>query len=73
MADNFVPPCFTSCGFSPPRKGGQVGIGQDFSPAPRDGAGMGLEFLDSSCPTSPLPIPAPPRIDKGYNCKFFIS
>ena len=48
-----APPRFAPCGFSPPRKGGGVGMGQDFRPAPRGGAGMGLHFLD------------PPHINKG--------
>ena len=36
-------------------------MGQDFSPAPRGGAGMGLGFLDPPRPTLPRPRPAPPR------------
>ena len=28
-------------------------MGQDFSPAPRGGAGMGLDFLDPPCPALP--------------------
>ena len=37
----------------PPRKGGGAGMGQDFSPAPRGWAGVGLDFLDM-----PLLVPA---------------
>ena len=62
-----TPPRFTTCRFSPPRKGGGAGVGQDFSPAPRSGVGMGLNFLDL-----PRPVPTPLRVDKGYNCKIFI-
>ena len=40
-------------------------MGQDFSPTPLDGAGMGLDFLD--------PALSLPHVAKGYNCKFFIS
>ena len=32
---------------------------QDFSPTPRGGAGMGLDFLDPSYHTLPYPFPAP--------------
>ena len=39
-------------------------MGQDFSPAPWGGAGMGFDFLNP-------PRPAP--VAKGYNCKIFIS
>ena len=48
-------------------------MGQDFSPSPRGGARMGLDFLDPPHPRpSPsLPRPVPPRVAKGYNCKFF--
>ena len=45
---------------------------QDFSPAPRDEAGMSLDFLDPSHPASHRPRPTPPCIAKSYNCKFFI-
>ena len=60
---NLPLPRFIPCGFSPPRKGDESGMGQDFSPAPRDRAGIGLNFLDP---------PHPGRVAKGYNCKFFI-
>ena len=53
-------PRFALCGFSLPRKGDGAGMGQDFRPAPRDGVGMGLHFLDPPCP-----IPNPPHIIKG--------
>ena len=56
---NFSPPRFAPSGFSPPRKGGGARMGQDFSPAPRGGVGMGLDFLDLPCPTPPRPCPAP--------------
>ena len=56
--DNFAPPCFAPRGFFLLCKGDGVGIAQDFSPAPRGGTGMDLDFLD---PTRP----APPCIDKG--------
>ena len=56
-------PRFTLHGFSPPRKGDGVRMGQDFSPAPRGRTGMDLDFLDP-------PYLAP--VAKGYNCKFFI-
>ena len=49
-----APPRFAPCGFSPRLKGDGVGMGQDFRPAPRGGAGMDLHFLDPS-----RPIPAP--------------
>ena len=49
-----APPRFAPCGFSPPRKGDGAGMGQDFRPAPRGGAGMGLHFLD---PLRPIPAP----------------
>ena len=52
-----APPSFAPHGFSPPRKGGGVGMGQDFSPAPLGGAGMGLDFLDP-----PYPVPFHPRL-----------
>ena len=55
-----------------PRKGDGVGMGKDFSPAPRGGAGMGLDFLDPPRPALPLPVSILSRIVKGYNCKFFI-
>ena len=45
-----APPRFTTCRFSPPRKGGGAGMGRDFRPAPQDGAGMGLHFLSPPCP-----------------------
>lgn len=45
---------------------------QDFSPVPRDEAGMSLDFLDLSHPASHRPPPTPPRVAKSYNCKFFI-
>ena len=51
---SLAPPRFTTCRFSPPRKGGGAGMGRDFRPAPQDGAGMGLHFLDP-----PRAIPAP--------------
>ena len=41
-----VPSRFVPCGFFPPRKGDGVGMRQDFRPTPRDGAGIGLHFLD---------------------------
>ena len=41
-------------------------MGQDFSPAPRGKAGMSLGFLDPPRPAPPLPVPAPPRVTKGY-------
>ena len=41
--------------FSLPRKGGGVGMRQDFSPTSRDRAGMGLKFLDPPSPASPHP------------------
>ena len=41
-----APPRFTLRRFSPPRKGGGVGMRQDFNPAQRGGTKMGLEFLD---------------------------
>ena len=53
-----APPRFAPCGFSPPRKGDGVGMGQDFRPAPQGRAGMDLYFLDP-------PRPSPPRINKG--------
>ena len=46
-----APPSFAPRGFSPPCKGGGVGMGQDFSPASRGRAGMGLDFLDPPRPT----------------------
>ena len=46
-------------------------MGQDFSSAPRGGAGMGLGFLDPPRPARPRPRPAPPLVTKGYNYKFF--
>ena len=52
-------PRFAPCGFSPPRKGGGAGMGQDFRPAPWGGAKMGLHFLDL-----PRPAPPPPLINK---------
>ena len=76
--DNFSLPRLTRpsplClhGFSPPRKGSGAGMGQDFSPTPRGGAGMALDFLNPPCPAPPLLVPAPSRITMGYNCKFFI-
>ena len=39
-------PRFTLRRCSPPRKGGGVGMRQDFNPAQRGGTKMGLEFLD---------------------------
>ena len=45
-------------------------MGQDFSPAPRGGAGMGLDFLDPPRPAPPRPRPT--RVTKGYNCKILI-
>ena len=38
-------------------------MGQDFSPIPRGGVGMGLDVLDPphSAPPHPCPRPAPPR------------
>ena len=42
---------FFPASLNPPRKGGGVGMGQDFSPAPLGGAGMGLYFLDPPHPT----------------------
>ena len=36
-------------------------MGQDFSPTPQSGAGMGLGFLDPPRPAPPGPRPAPPR------------
>ena len=52
-------PRFAPGGFSPPRKDGGARMGQDFSPAPRDGAGMDLGFLDPPRPAPPRPSPAP--------------
>ena len=46
---------FFPASLNPPRKGGGVGMGQDFSPAPLGGAGMGLYFLDPPHPTPPHP------------------
>ena len=46
-------------------------MGQDFSPALQGGTGMSLNFLDPPYPAPPCPCPVPPRIAKGYNCKFF--
>ena len=43
-------------GFSPPRKGGGVGMGRDLSLALQGGAGMDLDFLDP---------PHPALVDKG--------
>ena len=60
--DNFAPPYLTHPsprGFSPPRKAGGTGMRQDFSPTPRDGAGMGLDFLDPPRPALLGPRPAP--------------
>ena len=51
-----APPRFAPCEFSPSRKGDGAGMGQDFRPAPRGEAGMGLHFLDP-----PRLIPAPPH------------
>ena len=45
-----VPPRFTTCRFSPPRKGGGAGMWWDFRPAPQGGAGMGLHFLSPPRP-----------------------
>ena len=45
---------------SSPCKGGEVGMGQNFSSAPQDEVRIGLDFLDPS-----LPCPASPRIDNG--------
>ena len=59
-------------GFLHPHKGGGVGMWQDFSPAPRGGAGMSLGFLDPPRPAPPRPHPAPSRVAKCYNYKFFI-
>ena len=38
-------------------------VGLDFNLAPWDGAGMSLDFLDSTCPALPHPILALSRID----------
>ena len=38
---------------------GVGGIGQDFSPAPRGGVGIGLDFLDSPHPIPSHPYPTP--------------
>ena len=60
---NFAPPLLTSphVGFPHPAKvvWGGVGMGQDFSPAPRGKTGMGLDFLDPPClvPSHPRPTP----------------
>ena len=53
-----APPRFALHGFSPPRKGGGAGMGQDFSPTLWGGAGMGLDFLD---PPYPRPSLSPPH------------
>ena len=39
-------------------------MGQDFDPAPRGGAGMGLDFLDPPrpAPSRPRPVPALLRV-----------
>ena len=67
--DNFSPSYLTYPslhGFSPPRKSGGAGMGQDFNPTPWDGIGMGLDFLNPPHPPPPphplrpaLPRPAP--------------
>ena len=60
--DNFSPSCLTCPsphGFSPPRKGGGAGMGQDISPTPWDGTGMGLDFLKPPPPPLPIPLPYP--------------
>ena len=36
--------------FSSPHKGGEAGMGQDFSSAPRGGPRMGLDFLNPPRP-----------------------
>ena len=61
---NFAPPAplnpsllaLSHVGFSHSAKMMGVEMGQNFKPAPRDEAGMGLEFLDP-----PRPSPSPPH------------
>ena len=55
-------PCFAPSGFFPSRKSGGERMGQDFSPAPLGGTGMGLDFLDPSRPTHSRPRPALLRV-----------